>query len=96
MAHNAVGIRRAESEALVHGPSQFRMFVKRLQGLIPRQQRVGRLYLPGRFERVIAEFGVPAKSRTLPPLGIKASGTPQQMKALFDRIGMVPGFSMMR
>jgi hypothetical protein len=29
-------------------------------------------YLPGGFEKVIMEFGVPAKSRTLPPPNLKA------------------------
>ena len=45
-------------------------------------------YLPGGFERVITEFGVPAKSRVLPPKDLKQPGTDEQMKALFQRVGM--------
>ena len=45
-------------------------------------------YLPGGFERVITEFGVPAKSRVLPPADLKETGTDQQMQALFQRVGM--------
>ena len=52
--------------------------------------RLLNFYLPGGFEKVITEFGVPAKSRTLPPADFKGSGTPEQMKALFQRIGMSP------
>ena len=47
-------------------------------------------YLPGGFERAITEFAVPATSRTLPPAHIDTRGTPEQMSALFQRIGMTP------
>jgi quercetin dioxygenase-like cupin family protein len=52
--------------------------------------RLLNFYFPGGFEKVITEFGVPAKSRTLPPADVKGSGTPEQVKALFQRIGMSP------
>jgi quercetin dioxygenase-like cupin family protein len=52
--------------------------------------RLLNFYLPGGFEKVTAEFGVPAKSRTLPPPNLKAPGTPEQMRTLFKRVGMVP------
>jgi hypothetical protein len=45
---------------------------------------------PGGFESVTTEFGVPAKSRAAPPPNLKAPGTPEQMTALFKRVGMVP------
>ena len=47
-------------------------------------------YLPGGFEKVIMEFGVPAKSRTLPPPNLKAPGTPEQMTALLNAWEWVP------
>lgn len=54
------------------------------------ETRLLNYYLPGGFEKVITEFGVPAKSRALPPADLKQSGTPEQMQALFQRIGMNP------
>ncbi|HEY6770446.1 MAG TPA: hypothetical protein VI386_37355 [Candidatus Sulfotelmatobacter sp.] len=39
---------------------------------------------------MITEFGVAATSRTLPTADLKGSGTPEQMKALFQRIGKSP------
>ncbi len=33
-----------------------------------REARLLNIFLPGGFERVITEFGVPAKSRVIPPL----------------------------
>ncbi len=47
-------------------------------------------YLPGGFERAITEFTTPATARTLPPAHMKDRGTPEQMSALFQRIGMTP------
>ena len=52
--------------------------------------RLLNFYLPGGFEKVITEFGVSTKSRRLPPADLKGSGTPEQIKALFQRIGMSP------
>jgi hypothetical protein len=36
------------------------------------------------------------KSRTLPPADLKGSGTPEQMKALFQRVGMNPVADVLR
>lgn len=47
-------------------------------------------YFPGGFEKVITDFAVPAKSRTLPPADAKDTATPAQRKALFQRVGMHP------
>ena len=55
-----------------------------------REARLLNFYLPGGFERVITEFGIPAKTRTIPPPDLKPPGTPEQMKALFQRVGMNP------
>jgi quercetin dioxygenase-like cupin family protein len=52
------------------------------------EARLLNFYLPGNFERVTTEFGVPAKSRVIPPPDLKSRGTPEQMKALFRRVGM--------
>lgn len=52
--------------------------------------RLLNFYFPGGFERVITEFGIPAQSRTLPPGDLKRSGTPERMKAFFQKIGMSP------
>lgn len=52
------------------------------------EARLLNFYLPGGFERVITDFSVPAKSPTIPPGDIKQPGTPEQMRALFDRVGM--------
>ena len=53
-------------------------------------------YLPGGFEETISRFGVAAEHRGLPPLHLPQKGTPDQMMAHFDRIGMtaiaVPDF----
>jgi quercetin dioxygenase-like cupin family protein len=54
------------------------------------EARLLNFYLPGGFERSITEFGTPASSRTLPPSGLVTPGTPEQLKALFQRIGMTP------
>jgi quercetin dioxygenase-like cupin family protein len=54
------------------------------------EARLLNFYLPGGFERSITEFGTPASSRTLPPSGLVTPGTPEQLKALFKRIGMTP------
>jgi mannose-6-phosphate isomerase-like protein (cupin superfamily) len=45
-------------------------------------------YFPGGFETLITESGVPATSRTLPPPGVKGPETPEQMKAISQRIGL--------
>jgi cupin domain len=50
--------------------------------------RVLNFYLPGGFPPIITEFGTPAQSRTVPPSELHESGTPEQMKALFARVGM--------
>ena len=50
--------------------------------------RILNLYLPGGFERVITELGIPAESRVLPPADLKQRGTAEHMKALFQRVGM--------
>ena len=52
------------------------------------EARLLNFYLPGGFETVITEFGVPAESRVVPPSGLKQRGTAEQMKALFQRVGM--------
>jgi quercetin dioxygenase-like cupin family protein len=52
------------------------------------ETRLLNFYFPGGFERVITEFGVPATSRTLPPADLRDPGTPEQMQALFQRVGM--------
>ena len=52
------------------------------------QARLLNFYLPGGFERVITEFGVPAESRVVPPSDLTQQGTPEQMKALFQKVGM--------
>ncbi len=53
-------------------------------------------YLPGGFERTITDFAVPAESRTLPSGHVGMRGTPEQLQALFKRVGMtslaVPDF----
>ena len=53
-----------------------------------QEARLLNFYLPGGFERVITEFGVPAKSRVLPPADLKQPGPDEQMKALFQRVRM--------
>ena len=53
-----------------------------------REARLLNFYLPGGFERVITEFGVPAKFRGFPPKNLKQPGTAEQMEALFQRVGM--------
>ena len=53
-----------------------------------REARLLNFYLPGGFERVITEFGVPAKSRVIPTPDLKSPGTSEQMRALFQRVGM--------
>jgi quercetin dioxygenase-like cupin family protein len=52
------------------------------------EARLLNFYLPGGFERVITDFGTPAKARLIPPAGLKSNGTPEQMKVLFQRVGM--------
>jgi quercetin dioxygenase-like cupin family protein len=47
-------------------------------------------YLPGGFERVITESGLPAEARILPPPGIKTRGSPEGLEALLKRVGMTP------
>ena len=37
---------------------------------------------------MITEFGLPAKSRVIPPPDLKSPGTPEQMRAVFQRVGM--------
>jgi quercetin dioxygenase-like cupin family protein len=54
------------------------------------ETRILNFYFPGGFESVITKFGVPAESRTLPPPDLKTPGTPEHMRALFERIGMIP------
>ena len=53
------------------------------------QCRLLNFYLPGGFERVITETGVPAQARTLPPAGIEERGTPERTKELFRSVGMM-------
>ena len=50
--------------------------------------RLLNFYLPGGFEGGITEFGVPAKSHVIPPPDLKSPATPEQIKALFQRVGM--------
>ncbi len=50
--------------------------------------RLLNFYFPGGFEKIISTFGIPAESRTLPPADLKGSETPEQAKALLQRIGM--------
>ena len=52
------------------------------------QTRLLNFYFPGGFEKVVTEFGVSATSRTLPPPDLQQPGTPEQMQALFQRVGM--------
>lgn len=52
------------------------------------EARLMNWYLPGGFEKAITEFGEPARARSLPTTTVKSSRTPEQQKALFDRIGM--------
>ena len=54
------------------------------------QTRLLNSYFPGGFEKVFTEFGVPAASRKFPPADLQQPGTPEQMQALFQRIGMSP------
>ena len=54
------------------------------------QTRLLNFYFPGGFEKVVTEFGVAATSRTLPPADLQQPGTPEQMQALFQRVGMRP------
>ena len=56
--------------------------------LIPREARLLNFYLPGGFEKVITEFGVPSESHVIPRPGLTQGGTPQQMNALFQKVGM--------
>jgi hypothetical protein len=65
-------------------------FTSKWAGPVSDKTRLLNFYLPDGFEKVITEFGVPATSRTLPPADLKGSGTPEQMKALFQRIGKSP------
>jgi mannose-6-phosphate isomerase-like protein (cupin superfamily) len=50
--------------------------------------RLLNFYFPGGFEKLISEFGIPAKSKTLPPSDLMGHETPEQDKAIFQRIGM--------
>jgi len=50
--------------------------------------RLLNFYLPGGFERTIAEFAAPAESHTLPPAGVASLASSEQQQALFKRIGM--------
>lgn len=52
------------------------------------QARLLNFYLPGGFEKVVTDLGVPAESRVLPPADLKQRGTAEQMRALFQRVGM--------
>jgi Cupin domain len=52
------------------------------------EARLLNFYLPGGFEQVITETGVPAEARSLPPAGIKTRGSPARMNELFKRVGM--------
>lgn len=55
------------------------------------EARLLNFYLPGGFEGVITELGAPAGSRVIPPSGLKQKGTPEQMKALFQKVGIREG-----
>ncbi len=55
-----------------------------------QQTRLLNFYLPGGFEKLVTEVGVPATSRTLPPADLPPQGTPEQMQALFQRVGTSP------
>ena len=52
------------------------------------EARLLNFYLPGGFENLITETGVPAEARSLPPAGIKTRGSPARIKELFKRVGM--------
>jgi quercetin dioxygenase-like cupin family protein len=54
--------------------------------------RLLNFHFPGGFERVLAATGVPAAQRTPPIADFKYANTstPEQMKALFERVGMSP------
>jgi quercetin dioxygenase-like cupin family protein len=45
-------------------------------------------YTPGGFEQIIVELGQPALTRTLPPLGIDQTISPDRMKAALQKVGM--------
>ena len=49
--------------------------------------RLLNFYLPGGFEKVLTELGVPATSHTLPPADTQQRGTPEQAEALFQKVG---------
>ena len=53
-----------------------------------QEARLLNFYLPGGFERIVTGLGVPAESRVLPPAGVEERGTPEQMSAAFQRVGM--------
>ena len=57
-------------------------------GLDIDKTRLLNFYFPGGFEKIITQFGIPATSLTLPPAGLPVLETPDQMKALLQRIGM--------
>lgn len=50
--------------------------------------RILNFYFPGGFETLITETAVPATSRTMPPVGLKAPERPELMKAISQRIGL--------
>lgn len=52
--------------------------------------RVLNFYAPAGFEQSVVELGVPAKERTLPPLGLPITKTPQEAFAILRRCGMAP------
>jgi len=47
-------------------------------------------YTPGGFEQTVMELGQPAPTRTLPPPNVDKRVSPEQVMALFERIGMHP------
>lgn len=75
---------KAEAGALIYIPARcVHSFRVDTEGT-----RLLNFYLPGGFERLITEFGTVAKTHTVPPAGIEERATPEQMKAMFKRIGM--------
>ena len=53
-----------------------------------RPHTASKLLLSGRLEKVVTESGVAATSGTLPPADLQQPGTPEQMRALFQSVGM--------
>lgn len=50
--------------------------------------RILNFYTPGGFEQTAIELGQPALTRTLPPKGVDKQVSPEQIMALFQKVGM--------